>query len=140
MIARRVLLLAAVMFVTAALASALAPSDLRRPADEDTQTTPAAVSQGPVRAEPRARVIVVEEALAADAPRPVTLRASVGSLIRLTVNATAPDTVTIDERSAAVDERTPARFEFFAERAGSFPIALVEAQRTVGTLEVTAPE
>jgi hypothetical protein len=71
-----------------------------------------------------------------DRPRPV--RARVGDVVRLSVAATRPDSVTIQgyDRVEPVDPDTPARFSFLAERPGEFEIRLTSSGRIVGVLLV----
>jgi hypothetical protein len=50
------------------------------------------------------------------------------------------DTVLIEQldRIDAIEPTTPARFEFLVDaQAGVYPIRLVEADRRIGTIEIT---
>jgi hypothetical protein len=74
----------------------------------------------------------------AAAGRQAVVRARVGDLLKLSVKAPSPDEVELVGlgRFQAVDESSPARFEFFLERAGTFPIRLQESDREIGELRV----
>jgi hypothetical protein len=134
---RRLFVLAVVLLATGAIAAAVTPRDVRQ-GGETTSTAPApAPPPRAVAPVPGDDVHVVDAA----APRPVVVRVRRGSLVRLRVRARGPDEVELVglDRFAAVDEFTPARFDFFAQRAGSFPIRLREARRDIGRLVVEAP-
>jgi hypothetical protein len=127
MLARRLLLLAAVLMLLTALASGLAP---REPVRE---RPPAERSSLPVG------TTVVEEISAgpgADS-RVVVQR---GDVLRLEVRGDTLDTVLIErlDRMEAIEPLTPARFELLAEApAGVYPIRLVDADRRIGSIEIT---
>ena len=68
------------------------------------------------------------------------MRARVGELLHLVVRAPSPDVVEVDGigRFDSVDPSTPARFNFFLETPGTFPISLQETGQEVGRLVVSA--
>lgn len=146
---RRLLLFFAVLFGAAALASALVPRDRgssgdsgapgqSRPVSTGPATTPGAgeatTAESPA-AEPGTRTVA---AVAANLPAKRPVQARPGELVELTVTHDGPDSVTIEgyDLVEAVDSATPARFEFPADRVGTFPVRLVQAGTQVGTLEV----
>ncbi|MDX6698275.1 MAG: hypothetical protein QOE65_1672 [Solirubrobacteraceae bacterium] len=140
MLRRRLLVLAAVLLATGAIAAALTPRELRK----GTATTPTSAAPAPPRAPGGGTAAGTAEdvrVVDASAPRPAVVRARPGQLLRLRVRATAPDEVELVglDRFASVDSFTPARFDFFPQRGGTFPIRLVGARRDVGRLVVDAP-
>jgi hypothetical protein len=126
MLARRLLLLAAVLMLLAALAAGLAP----QPA---TEAPSAQRSQLPVGSR------VVEEISAAPgADTRVVVRR--GDVLALEVSGDVLDSVLIErlDRMEAIEPSTPARFELLADApAGVYPIRLVEADRRIGSIEIT---
>ena len=139
MLRRRLLLLAAVLLATGAIAAALTPRDLRQ-GDATTATTPPSppptTASGGTRPGARQRTATVDASL----PKPVVVRVREGTLLRLVVKAPSPDEVELVGlgRFAPVDQYSPARFEFFATRGGTFPIRLRESDQTIGRLVVDA--
>jgi hypothetical protein len=133
--ARRLLLFAAVLLAVGALAAALAPTELRRPATTQRTTPPPRATP----ARPAAPRATVSRTLRAGARGAQVLHARVGDRVVLTVEAEGPDEVAIGElRFASVDAFSPARFDFIAERPGTFPIRLRQAGRDLGRLVVQA--
>ena len=63
-----------------------------------------------------------------------------GDLIRLEVAGDVLDEVQIErlDRIDAIEPLTPARFEVIPEVAGVYPIRLIEADRRIGRLDITA--
>jgi hypothetical protein len=123
MLARRLLLLAAVLMLLTALAAGLAPEP------EDTDTPPS---------QPAARPpAVVEESISAD-QADQDVRAQVGDLIRLEVTGDLLDQVQIErlDRIDPIEPLTPARFEVIAETPGVYPIRLIDADRRIGRLDI----
>lgn len=81
----------------------------------------------------------VEETLDARASEARTITVAEGDALRLTVASPTLDTVEIEglDLLAAVDPQTPAIFELTPDRAGTYPVRLLEADTLIGTLEVT---
>jgi len=127
MLARRLLLLAAVLMVLAVVAAGLASPD------PVSDVPPAAKSSLP------AGETVVEEIGSADgADSRVVVRR--GDLLQLEVSGDTLDSVLIErlDRMEAIEPSTPARFDILAEApAGVYPIRLVDADRRIGTIEIT---
>jgi hypothetical protein len=126
MLVRRLLLLAAALMLLTAVAAGLAP---REQADEP----PARTSNLP------AGTIVEKEIPAAPGSdsRVVVQR---GDVLKLEVAGDVLDSVQIErlDRMEAIEPLTPARFEFLAEApAGVYPIRLVDADRRIGSIEIT---
>jgi hypothetical protein len=130
MVARRLLILAAVLLGLGAVAAALAPRDLRGPATTTTVAPPPAL--------PPASGRELALSLNAAARRPGTVSARVGDHVRLTVRAAAPDAVAIPAlgQTQPVDPYSPAQFDFLAARPLTSPITLEQAGRQVGTLRI----
>jgi len=126
MLARRLLLLAAVLMLLAALAAGIAPN-------------PAPMAPPPTTGAPRAGT-VVEANLSAEpgAGEDQSVKARVGDVIELEVSGDLLDTIQIErlDRLDAVEPTTPARFNLIAEEAGVYPIRLVEADRRIGRLDI----
>jgi hypothetical protein len=141
MLGRRLLLLVAVLLATGAIAAALTPRELRTTDRKTTATTPPVVAPG-ASGGTGAAAREITRSVDVEGREPAVVRARVGDLIRLSVKAASPDVVELvgTGRFEAVDAATPARFEFFAERPGSYPIHLQEADRDVGRLLVERAE
>jgi len=127
MVARRLLLLAAVLMLLAALAAGLAPQE---PVKEQPQEQRSSLPAG---------TTVVEEipATPGSDSRVVVRR---GDLLQLEVAGDTLDSVLIErlDRIEAIEPLTPARFEILADAApGVYPIRLIEADRRIGTIEIT---
>ena len=126
MLARRLLLLAAVLMLLTALAAGLAP---RQPADEpDAGDVHAARRHDRDRGDPgRGRA------------RTAGSSCDRGDVLRLEVSGDILDSVLIErlDRMEAIAPLTPARFEMLAEApAGVYPIRLVDADRRIGSIEI----
>jgi hypothetical protein len=123
MLARRLLLLAAVLMLLTALATGLAP-------EPESEPLPAAPA-------PSRTPDTVEESLSADLADQ-SVQARVGDLVRLEVSGDVLDAVEIEQldRIDAIEPTTPARFEVIPEQEGVFPIRLIEADRRIGRLDV----
>lgn len=127
MLARRLLLLVAVLMLLTALAAGLAPAPpVNEPPQAEQSTLPAGgtVSEE-IPAEPGAdsRVVVRR-----------------GEVLQLDVSGDTLDSVLIErlDRVEAIEPTTPAHFEFLADApAGVYPIRLVEADRRIGSIEIT---
>ena len=124
MLARRLLLLAAVLMLLTALAAGLAPSE--------EPTAPPAGATLPA-GEP------VVERFRADpgVNRRVTVQR--GDLLELEVEGDLLDSVLIErlDRIDAIEPTTPARFNLVVEATpGIYPIRLVEADRRIGALVI----
>jgi protein-disulfide isomerase len=124
-LARRLLLLAAVLMLLAALAAGLAP----QPAQE---VPPTEQSQLPAGGR------VVEEISAAPgADSRVVVRR--GDVLALEVSGDTNDSVLIErlDRIESIDPTTPARFELLADApAGVYPLRLIESDRRIGSIEI----
>lgn len=123
MLARRLLLLAAVLMLLTALAAGLAP----QPDSTDTPSTPRA-AQTPE---------IIEESISATLDDQ-SVQARVGDLVRLEVTGDLLDQVQIErlDRIDPIEPTTPARFEVIPGTPGVYPIRLVEADRRIGRLDI----
>jgi hypothetical protein len=130
MLGRRFLILVAVLMGLTALAASIAPREpLIRERSRPTPTPTPTAEANAVR--------TVEKTVAADAGHArVVVRE--GDLVRLTVDASAVDTVTVMDQFRPVEADSPAVFELLADTPGEFPITLLDADRRVGTLVVRA--
>jgi len=147
MLARRLLALAAGLLLVGAIASVLTPPDLRRNSRAGDTATVAEPTQreagsdataGGTEAEPGPGSAPVESSgstvrvtVRADPRRPPRTQVALGDLVDLSVVVTAPTTVSVQgvDRFEAADATSPARFEFFARRAGTFEIRLADGSR-----------
>ena len=126
MLARRLLILAAVLMGLVALAAGVAPREPVR----DTTGSPTPV---PGAATPMAAVERTLDAQASDQE----VAAHVGQTVVITVETDELDSVSLgDHGIETADPESPARFELLADIPGSYPIHLLEADRTIGTLEI----
>src|SRR5215210_875302 len=128
MLARRLLILLAVLMGLTALASGVAPRQPVTRSAPDTGPPAPAVSPEPA----------LEATVDATRREPAQVVVREGRTLTLQVANDEPDSVTIDglDRIEVVDADSPARFELLAEPAGSYAIELVDAGKTVGTLEI----
>jgi len=124
--ARRLLLLAAGLMLLTVLAAGLAPREASEPSAAQPSGLPAGTT-------------VVEEIPAeAGADSRVVVRR--GDVLQLAVSGDILDSVLIErlDRIEAIEPLTPARFEILAEwPAGVYPIRLIEADRRIGSIEIT---
>jgi hypothetical protein len=127
MLARRLLIVLAVLIGLTALASGVSP---REPAvRQDQSPTPPAGAGRPAPAP-------VERTLDAGAGDQRVV-ARVGQTVVITVEGATLDTVRLAEHgSETVDRDSPARFELLADVPGSYAIDLLESDRRIGTLEI----
>jgi len=128
MLARRVLVLLAVLMGLSALAAGVAP---REPAPREGAAPSPRVSAAPPERP-------VERTVDAGAAAPARVEARVGQIVVLEVRSDELDSVSLGElgQIEPVESDSPARFELLAEEAGSYPIELLEAGRQIGTLEI----
>jgi hypothetical protein len=125
-LARRLLILAAVLMGLIALAAGVAP---REPA-RDTTASPTPI-QG--ASPPMATVERTLDAQSSDQE----VAARVGQTVIIIVETDELDSVSLgDYGIETADPESPARFELLADVPGSYPIHLLQADRTIGTLEV----
>jgi hypothetical protein len=127
MLARRLLLLAAVLMLLAALAAGLAP---QRSTDGGTSLRKSDLPGG---------TEVVEE-ISAEPGSEGNVRVRRGDVLKLEVSGDELDSVLIErlDRIEAIEPTTPARFDMLIEApAGIYPIRLLEADRRIGTIQVT---
>jgi hypothetical protein len=136
MFGRRLIILVAVLMGLTALAASVAPPpQTRRPA---ASPTPPPASTAP--APPPASAGVVTRHLDATTPgAPVTIRVARGDTLELAVDVSEPDTVALDDLDLqAATPGSPARFELLADTPGEFPLRLLEAERALGVIRVSA--
>jgi hypothetical protein len=127
MLARRLLLLAAVLMLLTALAAGLAPQP---PQDEGPTVEPSTLRAGNV----------VAEEIPAEPGADSRVVVSRGDVLQLEVSGNTLDSVLIErlDRMEAIEPTTPARFEILADApAGVYPIRLVDADRRIGSIEIT---
>jgi hypothetical protein len=126
-LARRLLLLAAVLMLLTALAAGLAPQ-------------PPVADQAPAERSALPSGSTVAEEIPADPGSDSRVVVRRGDVLELEVSGDTLDSVLIErlDRIDGIEPTTPARFEFLAEApAGVYPIRLVEADRRIGTIEIT---
>ena len=123
---RRLLLLAVALMLLVALATGLAP----RKASEVASTQASSLPEG---------TIVVEE-MRADPGADSRVVVRRGDLLRLEVSGDTLDSILIErlDRMEGIEPLSPARFEILADApAGVYPIRLVDADRRIGSIEIT---
>jgi hypothetical protein len=135
---RRLIILVAVLMGLTALAASVAPPPQpnRRPDGRDAPQ-PRAATPLPT---PAGRVAVVTRHV--DGSRrlaPVRITLAQGDTLELAVDVGAPDTVALDDLDLqAAAPGSPARFEWLADAPGEFPLRLLEAERVLGVIRVSA--
>jgi hypothetical protein len=137
-IRRALLLFAIVLGMAALVASFSRPPENRTATERNKEPGPATAAPAPVD----------------DPPRPISFDATSRDRRRLEQGRAATVEIEVDEPgsvevpdlglTASADEHTPARFEVFPTRAGSYEIlfrpAAGDRSRRAGTLVVTAEE
>lgn len=121
------LIFVALMLAITALSASLAP----RPPITARTAPPAP---------PRATVssVVLERTLDADRLRPRTITVEHGDLLNLTVTSSDADAVELQGLAGvqAVAPDTPVVFDVLADAPGEYPVVLLQAGRTAGTVRV----
>lgn len=128
MLARRLLILFAVMLMASALATAISPRSSREGDDSPTVPAPALpAASGPAPRE-------VEATLPSGKP----VRVATGDLVTLRVRADEEDQAEITGLglSEPVGSDLPAELMFVADEPGRYPVTLSLAGREVGVVEV----
>ena len=123
---RRLLLLAVALMLLVALASGLSP----REASDVPSTQASSLPEG---------TTVVEE-IRADPGADSRVVVRRGDLLRLEVSGDVLDSILIErlDRMEGIEPLSPARFEILADApAGVYPIRLVDADRRIGSIEIT---
>lgn len=141
MLGRRLLLLVAVLLATGAIAAALTPRELRDSSTSPTTRTAPPPSVTSATGGTPAGAAEVTRTVDARGEGTVTVHAAQGDLLHLIVKVASPEEVELVGlgRFDSGDADTPARFDFFLDRRGSFPIHLQESGRDAGRLVVGAP-
>lgn len=130
MLARRLLLLAAVLMLLTALAAGLAPRKT-----VETGTPP----QAPLAA-PRPTGDTVVRAIRAVPGAETSVRVRRGDMLELEVAGDVLDTVLLErlDRIDGIEPTTPARFNLLVDApAGVYPIRLVDKDERIGRIRVT---
>ncbi|HEX2409645.1 MAG TPA: hypothetical protein VHJ39_00645 [Solirubrobacteraceae bacterium] len=129
MLGRRFIILVAVLMGLTALAASLAP---RQPVPRDRRAadaTPVPTTPAEGSVVTRARTIST-----AEAPRRINVRR--GTLLELEVEGDELDSVELLDEVSPITPESNARFDIYADRAGMYPIKLVDEERLIGTLVV----
>lgn len=127
MLARRLLILLAVLMGLTALAAGVAPRRTPAPAE----TTP------PSTAAPGKAQRPLERTISASEPSGRRIVVRRGRVVRITVQGDVVDSVQFgDLKVVSLDPDSPALFELIADDPGSYPITLLDAKRRLGVLEV----
>ena len=139
MLGRRLLVLFAVLLGLTALATSLAPRPtVREPTRSETTPAPTA-TPAPERTAGGSRRI--EQTISANPGRARSrVRARVGDVLALTVSGDVLDGVEIAElgKLEPIEPGSPARFEMLLERRGELRVSLVDAERLIGVVVVSA--
>ena len=125
-LARRLLVLTAVLLLLMTVAAALAPQSEVAPPEGSSPALPAG----------RPVETTISAAEGADARVPVRR----GDLLTLEVEGDTLDAVLLERRDRidAIEPTTPARFTMLVEApAGIYPIRLVDADRRIGMIEIS---
>jgi hypothetical protein len=132
---RRLVILVVVLMGLTALAASVAPppENPRRGARETPTPSPAPATT--MAADPDTISLSLEAG-----QDPQQLRATVGEDVALEVSADVVDTVVIEGLDAveAVAPDSAAHFDLFADRAGTYPIRLLDADRQIGELVISS--
>jgi hypothetical protein len=137
MAARRLLILMLVLLAVSTLAAALVPPQGQR--EESTSRTEAA-GKGSKRAgkgrSPPGRL--VKRTIEVRRQRSETIELRRGDQLALTVRSGATDQIEVPAFGVIEDVAPgdPARFDLLPDRTGVFSVRLLEARRTIGSIEV----
>ena len=138
MLGRRVLLLVTLLLLSGAVTALLAPSGVRRRLGAESVTGPAARPPRQSAAPRPDRGRIVRARVRVNVRHPPVVRAGLGDLVELSVALGRPSTVALgDERVESGDEDTPARFDFIADRTGTYGIRRLDDDETVARLVVS---
>ena len=127
MVARRLLILAAVLVLLTALAAGLAP----RQSPRDDGIPGAGDDAVPAR--------TVQKTISTEPGADTSVRVRRGDVLELAVSGNTLDSVELErlDREDAIEPTTPARFELFVDAPrGVYPIRLVDADRRIGRIEI----
>jgi hypothetical protein len=130
MLGRRFLLLVVVLMGLTALAASIAPREPLVRSERHATPTPTP-SPPPASSD----VETVNRKLDVSHPGK-RLVVNEGDLVDLEVRGDDVDSVQLLDEVAPLDPQSPAVFQLLADRPGSYPIELVDAERQVGTLVV----
>jgi len=128
MLGRRLLMFVAVALAATALVASLAPPP--------PGTVPPAPS--PTAAPAGAESSLVERTIDARRRKPATVVVEEGDLLTLTVRSDEADAVELQGLAGvrAIAPETPVVFDVLPDVPGDYPVVLVDAGRTVGTVRV----
>lgn len=131
MVARRLLLLLAVLMLVSALAAQIAPP----PEERGAVSTPSPEPTPSVT--PSAKADIREVTVKTSSPRENPIRVRVGDTIRLTVEADELVSVEIKntDQIETVQPESPAIFNLLVERAGSYPVVVLERDEQIAVIE-----
>jgi hypothetical protein len=144
MVGRRLLLLVAVLMGLTALAASVVPRDGGSPAPTTAPgRPPLPATQTPApQVEPAAPApeddTLDETMSAAKGAAQTRVRVNLGQILRLQVAGPMYDTVVIDglDETDGIAPESPARFDIYIDRAGRFPITLLDEGRRLGEIVV----
>ena len=128
--ARRLIVLMLALLVVSSIAAALAPV---READEDTSTTSTTATEPPPGE-------LLRETIDAGERKPARIALELGDQLELQVTAKRVDEVEIAGLGLLeqVDPNAAARFSLLPREAGRYEVRLLDADRTIGWIEIAA--
>jgi hypothetical protein len=138
--ARRLLIVMLVLLGISVLGGTLLPSQRSEERTGTTETTEAPTETTARDEVPQGRLLTQELRVSPD--RVYKIEIAVGDQLQLTVRSSKPDQVEIPRLGLVdtVDRFAPARFDVLATEPGSYPIRLIETDRTIGRIAVTSDE
>ena len=137
MLGRRVLLLVAILLLSGTVTALLAPSGVRKRPGAEGVAGSGAPTPSPASGPRPTTGRIVRASVRVNVRRPPVVRAGLGDLIELSVALGRPSTVALgDDRVESGDEDTPARFDFIADRTGTYGIRRLDDGETVARLVV----
>lgn len=142
MLLRRLLLFVAVLLGLTALAASIAPREsTREGGNEPAQVKPLpspSPSPGAARRQPPPPGVDVRATLSERALKTRRVRARVGQVVRLEVQAFSTDFVAIKDIGVMepTDPDAPTELEFLADRTGTFAVTVSERDRPIGVIDV----
>jgi hypothetical protein len=135
---RRLIILVAVLMGLTALAASVAPPP--DPQRRDGRQGAGSPTPTPTAGQTAAQAVVIDRRIdATSEARAVTVDVPQGATLELEVDVGAPDTVALGDLDLeAAAPGSPARFEWLADAPGEFPLRLLEAERSLGVIRVSA--
>jgi hypothetical protein len=139
MFGRRILILVLVLMGLTALATTVAPPPETARRTTGVTPTPSATDTPAPLADAARPAVVTRAVDATTEAAPVRIDVPADGTLELTVTVSAPDTVVLGDLDLEpATPESPAQLRLFAAPPGDYPLRLLEAQRDLGVVRVSA--